>query len=99
MSPARPGPTVEREKNLFTTKQIVNVTIEKNLFDTLPGRKFPSSWPPMLTQMYIVLYITQPNQTIKSNQSNILELIYKNTKTSKGRQIRTLAANPPEVYT
>jgi len=65
----------EREKkNLFTTKQIINVTIKINLCGRLPG-KFPSSWPPMLIQMYIILYTTQGNQTIKPNQSNILELI------------------------
>ena len=54
-----------------TTKQIISVTNKINLCGRLPGRKFPSSWPPMLIQMYIILYITQPNQTIKPNQSNI----------------------------
>jgi len=58
-----------------------------NLFGRLPCRKFLSSWPPMLIQMNnINLYITQRNQTIKPNQSNILELIYKYTKTPKGHQ-------------
>ena len=83
---------VKREKNLFTTKLIINVTIKVNLCGRLPEKKFPSSWPPMLIQMHIILYITQRNQTIQPNQSNIMELFYKNTKTPKGRQIRTLAA-------
>jgi len=34
-----------RERNLFTTKQIINVTIKMNLCGRLPGRKFPSSLP------------------------------------------------------
>jgi len=42
---------------------------------------------------------THGHYSVKSNPSDILELIYKNTKTPKGRQIRTLAANPLEIYT
>jgi len=61
----------EREKNLFTTKQIISVTIKMNLCGRLPGRKFPSSWPPILIQIYIILYIAQRNQTMKPDQSNI----------------------------
>ena len=45
----------EREQKLFTTEQIINVTIKLILCGRLPGRKFPSSWPPMLIQMYIIL--------------------------------------------
>ena len=41
--------TPEREeRNLFTTKQIINVTNKINLCGRLPVRKFPSDWPPML---------------------------------------------------
>ena len=42
---------------------------------------------------------THGRYSVNSNQSNINELIYKNTKTPKDRQIRTLAANPLEIYT
>ena len=35
---------------------------------------------------------THGRYSVNSNQSNIYELIYKNTETPKGRQIRTLAA-------
>jgi len=45
---------IETEKNLFTAKQIISVTIKMNLWGRLPGRKFPPSWPPMLIQMYIL---------------------------------------------
>ena len=45
----------ERKKNLFTAKQIINVTNKMNLCGRLPGRKFPSSRPPMLIQMCIIL--------------------------------------------
>jgi len=45
----------EREKNLFTAKQIINVTNKMNLCGRLPGRKFPSSRPPMLIQICIIL--------------------------------------------
>jgi len=45
-----------KERNLFITEQIINVTNKMNLCGRLPGRKFPSSWPPMLIQMYIILY-------------------------------------------
>ena len=43
-------------KKIFTTKQLVNVTIKTNLRGRLPERKFSSSWPPMLKQMYILTY-------------------------------------------
>ena len=47
--------TREREeRNLFTTKQIINVTNKINLCGRLPVRKFPSDWPPMLIQIYII---------------------------------------------
>jgi len=59
----------EKERNLFTTKEIINVTIKMNLCGRLPGRKFPSSWPPMLTQMYITLY--KHNHIKQSNQINL----------------------------
>ena len=72
LTPAKLTP--EREKFIHH-KQINDVTIKIiNLCGRLPGRKFPSSWPPMLIQI-ILFYITQRNQTIKPNQSNILELI------------------------
>ena len=45
------GSVREREKKLFTTKQIINITNKMNLCGRLPGRKFPSSWPPMLIQI------------------------------------------------
>ena len=46
----------ERERDLFTTKQIINVTNKVTLCGRLPGRKFPFSWLSMLRQMYIILY-------------------------------------------
>jgi len=48
--------TQTENSDLFTAKQIINITIKMNLCGRLPGRKFPSSWPPMLMQMYITLY-------------------------------------------
>ena len=42
---------------------------------------------------------THGRYSVNSNQSNINELIYKNTKTPKDRQIRTLAAKPLEICT
>ena len=46
----------EKERDLFTTKQIINVTNKVTLCGRLPGRKFPFSWLSMLRQMYIILY-------------------------------------------
>ena len=48
----------EREREKFINhKQINDVTIKIiNLCGRLPGRKFPSSWPPMLVQI-ILFYI------------------------------------------
>jgi len=51
-----PQSKVREKKKLFTTMQIINVTIKKNLCGRLPGRKFPSSWPPMLYKR-ILFYI------------------------------------------
>ena len=66
---------VNRErKKIIHHKQVMDVTFKINLCGRLPGRKFPSSGRPCYTN-YTILYITQRNQTIKPNQSNILELI------------------------
>jgi len=65
-----------------TTKQIISVTNEMNLCGRLPGRKFPSSWPPMLIQMYIILYkhsdIKQSNQINLTSRSSFTKI--QNTK-------------------
>jgi len=44
-----------REK--FIHHKAVNVTDKMNSCGRLPGRKFPSSWPPMLIYTYISFYI------------------------------------------
>jgi len=59
-------PRERQERNLFTTKQIINVTNKINLCGRLPVRKFPSDWPPMLIQIYIILY--KHNQIKQSHQ-------------------------------
>ena len=57
LTPAKLTP--EREKFIHH-KQINDVTIKIiNLCGRLPGRKFPSSWPPMLIQIILFyIYIT-----------------------------------------
>jgi len=49
---------VMREKKIIEDKQINDVTIKIiNLCGRLKGRKFPSSWPPMLIQI-ILFYLS-----------------------------------------
>ena len=48
------GSQREREERNLFIKQIINVTNKINLCGRLPGRKFPSGWPPMLIQIYII---------------------------------------------
>jgi len=56
LTPAKLTPEREREKFIHH-KQINDVTIKIiNLCGRLPGRKFPSGWPPMLIQI-ILFYI------------------------------------------
>ena len=46
-----------------------------NLCGKLSGRKFPSSWPPMLIQMYITMY--KHNQIKQSNQRGQMSYIWR----------------------
>ena len=61
----------EREKKLFTTKQIINVTNKMKLCGRLSGRKFPSSWPPTQIQMYIKLFYINTTKSNNQNKSDI----------------------------
>jgi len=50
------APGAGRERENIHHLQAIDVTIKINLCGRLPGRKFPSSWPPMPIQI-ILFYI------------------------------------------